>query len=262
MQYTACMPPPARPVLTRRAALRVDMAGCGVQPGRLQRLSTRSHSVARVFFCASRGAAGAVATHALPTHAPLTPPPRPMCMHVLCLHSRPSTHRANAVLQPAQLCGACCVVQRCRIERGPRRHGGRPPNMRACSRASSRASSKACMRMRPSRMHACADVSVRSCAHVVWSASLAVEQALGSSYDPSQCKMRRFLQHNSLRLLRDLMTVSFSPKPAPWPGLPSPAPPSLLPFALPFHTDMHTRARAHTHTHTHTHTYVLMHLCT
>lgn len=32
-------------------------------------------------------------------------------------------------------------------------------------------------------------------------------QALGSSYDPSQCKMRRFLQHNSLRLLRDLMTV-------------------------------------------------------
>ena len=33
------------------------------------------------------------------------------------------------------------------------------------------------------------------------------EQALGSSYDMAKCKMRRFLQHNTLRLLRDLMTV-------------------------------------------------------
>ena len=33
------------------------------------------------------------------------------------------------------------------------------------------------------------------------------EQAIGSSYDMAKCKMRRFLQHNTLRLLRDLMTV-------------------------------------------------------
>ena len=32
-------------------------------------------------------------------------------------------------------------------------------------------------------------------------------QELGSSYNIAKCKMRRFLQHNTLRLLRDLMTV-------------------------------------------------------
>ncbi len=95
-------PPPARPVLTRRAAVRVDMAGGGVQPCRLQRLSARCHSLARVLFCAPRGAAGAVHTHAVPTHAPLSPP-MPLCVLVLCVHSRPSTHMA--VL--------CCSMRSC-----------------------------------------------------------------------------------------------------------------------------------------------------
>jgi len=31
--------------------------------------------------------------------------------------------------------------------------------------------------------------------------------ALGSRYNPRECLMRKFLQHNSLRLLRDLMTI-------------------------------------------------------
>lgn len=32
-------------------------------------------------------------------------------------------------------------------------------------------------------------------------------RALGCSYDISTCKLRAFLRHNTLRLLRDLMTV-------------------------------------------------------